>query len=185
MNRRIHAAGVAATAVGGILAAAFLQASVAIARADDAGFTIGGLSFEDPVALPGLFGGEPVPGYEGPSFQRFSTRRCCPSAATTRARHSPDGIPAVHGRRQHQHHAPGRSKPRSTTKTCWVSTPRAVHGRQQRSRLGAERQSSGCIANGRHRLQHHQPRFGLCVRMSTKPSRTPTGRPRPASPTPW
>ena len=70
MNRRIHAAGVAATAGGGLLAAAFLQASVAVATADDAGFTIGGLSFEDPVALPGLFGGEPVPGYESifPTF---------------------------------------------------------------------------------------------------------------------
>jgi hypothetical protein len=70
MNRRIHAAGVAATAGGGLLAAAFLQASVAIARADDSGFTIGGLSFEDPVALPGIFGGEPVPGYESifPTF---------------------------------------------------------------------------------------------------------------------
>jgi hypothetical protein len=70
VNRRIHAAGVAATAGGGILAAAFLQASVAVATADDAGFTVGGLSFEDPVALPGLFGGEPVPGYESifPTF---------------------------------------------------------------------------------------------------------------------
>ncbi len=69
MNRRIHTAGVAA-AGGGLVAAAFLQASVAVARADDAGFTIGGLSFEDPVALPGLFGGEPVPGYEAifPTF---------------------------------------------------------------------------------------------------------------------
>jgi hypothetical protein len=70
VNRRIHAAGVAATAGGGILAAAFLQASVAVATADDTGFTVGGLSFEDPVALPGLFGGEPVPGYESifPTF---------------------------------------------------------------------------------------------------------------------
>jgi hypothetical protein len=68
MNRRIHAAGVAATAGGGILAAAFLQ--TAVATADDAGFTIGGLSFEDPMAIPGLFGGEPVPGYESifPTF---------------------------------------------------------------------------------------------------------------------
>ncbi|HXO57188.1 MAG TPA: hypothetical protein VN866_11685, partial [Mycobacterium sp.] len=64
MNRRIHAAGVAATAGGGILAAAFLQASDAVATADDAGFTVGGLSFEDPVALPGLLGGVETPGYE-------------------------------------------------------------------------------------------------------------------------
>jgi hypothetical protein len=68
MNRRIHAAGVAATAGGGILAAAFLQ--TAVATADDAGFTIGGLSFEDPVALPGLLGGVETPGYEAifPTF---------------------------------------------------------------------------------------------------------------------
>ncbi|HXO11543.1 MAG TPA: hypothetical protein VN871_04175, partial [Mycobacterium sp.] len=70
MNRRIHAAGVAATAGGGILAAAFLQASDAVATADDAGFTVGGLSFEDPVALPGLLGGVETPGYESifPTF---------------------------------------------------------------------------------------------------------------------
>ncbi len=70
MNRRIHAAGVAATAGGSILAAAFLQASAPVAWADDAGFTIGGLSFEDPVALPGIFGGDPTPGYESifPTF---------------------------------------------------------------------------------------------------------------------
>jgi hypothetical protein len=69
MNRRIHAAGVVA-ASGGIVAAALLQASVAIAWADDTGFTIGSLSFEDPVALPGLLGGEPTPGYESilPTF---------------------------------------------------------------------------------------------------------------------
>jgi hypothetical protein len=50
-----------------------LQAAVAVAAPDsgsDAGFTIGGLSFEDPVALPGFAGGEPSPGYEsiGPLF---------------------------------------------------------------------------------------------------------------------
>jgi hypothetical protein len=69
MNRRIHAAAVAA-AGGGIVAAALLQVSVAIASADDTGFTIGGLSFQDPVALPGIFGGEPTPGYESifPTF---------------------------------------------------------------------------------------------------------------------
>jgi hypothetical protein len=70
MNRHIRAAAVAAIAGSGVVAAAFLQASVAVAWADDTGFTIGGLSFQDPVALPGLLGGEPTPGYESilPTF---------------------------------------------------------------------------------------------------------------------
>ena len=68
MNRRLSLAAIAATTGAGMLSAAFLQ--IAVATADDAGFTVGGLSFEDPVALPGLFGGEPVPGYESifPTF---------------------------------------------------------------------------------------------------------------------
>jgi hypothetical protein len=68
MNRRLSLAAIAATTGAGMLSAAFLQ--IAVATADDAGFTVGGLSFEDPMAIPGLFGGEPVPGYESifPTF---------------------------------------------------------------------------------------------------------------------
>jgi hypothetical protein len=68
MNRRLSLAAIAATTGAGMLSAAFLQ--IAVATADDAGFTIGGLSFEDPVALPGLLGGVETPGYESifPTF---------------------------------------------------------------------------------------------------------------------
>jgi hypothetical protein len=68
MNRRLSLAAFAATTGAGMLSAAFLQ--IAVATADDAGFTIGGLSFEDPVALPGLLGGVETPGYESifPTF---------------------------------------------------------------------------------------------------------------------
>ena len=68
MNRRLSLAAFAATTGAGMLSAAFLQ--IAVATADDAGFTIGGLSFEDPVALPGLLGGVETPGYEAifPTF---------------------------------------------------------------------------------------------------------------------
>ena len=68
MNRRLSLAAIAATTGAGMLSAAFLQ--IAVATADDAGFTIGGLSFEDPVALPGLLGGVETPGYEAifPTF---------------------------------------------------------------------------------------------------------------------
>jgi hypothetical protein len=67
MSSRIYTAAIAATAGGGLLTAAFLQAAVAVAAPEggsDAGFTIDGLSFTDPVALPGFGGGEPTPGYE-------------------------------------------------------------------------------------------------------------------------
>ncbi|MEB3030254.1 hypothetical protein [[Mycobacterium] nativiensis] len=63
-NRRVQAAAVAAAAGGGLLTAAFLQVAVAAADSGTDAFTIGGLTFDDPVALPGLLGGEPTPGWE-------------------------------------------------------------------------------------------------------------------------
>ncbi|MGH3969631.1 MAG: hypothetical protein ACRDTV_16325, partial [Mycobacterium sp.] len=52
-----------AIAGGGLLAAAFLQVAVAAADSgSDAGFTVGGLSFDDPVALSSS--GVATPGYE-------------------------------------------------------------------------------------------------------------------------
>lgn len=63
MNRRIQAATLAATAGGGLLTAAFLHAAVAIADSSDAGFTIGDISFTDPVAIDALTGGQ-TDGYE-------------------------------------------------------------------------------------------------------------------------
>src|SRR5690625_1749344 len=67
MSRRIPLTTVI-TAAGGLLTAAFLQAAVAVSDTgdsdSDAGFTVGGLTFADPVALPGILGGTPTPGYE-------------------------------------------------------------------------------------------------------------------------
>lgn len=64
-NRRSQAAAVAAAAGGGLLTVAFLQAAVAAAdTGSDTGFTIGDLTFTDPVALPGVLGGDPTPGWE-------------------------------------------------------------------------------------------------------------------------
>ncbi|MEO8814662.1 MAG: hypothetical protein ABI307_15030 [Mycobacterium sp.] len=68
-KRRIPVAAATAAAGGCVLAAAFLQAAIAAtdpgdSGTDPAGFTVGNLSFTDPVALPGIFGGSPTPGYE-------------------------------------------------------------------------------------------------------------------------
>lgn len=66
-KRRIQAAAVAA-AGGGLLTAAFLQTAVAVAD-NESGFTIGDLSFTDPVAIDALTGTE-TEGYEAiiPTF---------------------------------------------------------------------------------------------------------------------
>lgn len=64
MNRRVKAAAVAATAGGGLLTAAFLHTAVAVADSGSgAGFTIGDISFTDPVAIDALTGGQ-TDGYE-------------------------------------------------------------------------------------------------------------------------
>ncbi len=64
-NRHVQAIAVAAAAAGGLLTAAFLQAAVAAADNESADtFTIGSLTFSDPVAMPGIFGGNPTPGFE-------------------------------------------------------------------------------------------------------------------------
>lgn len=72
MNRRVQAVTIAATAGGGLLTAAFLQTAVAVAAPEsgsDAGFTIGDISFTDPVAIDALTGTQ-TDGYEAltPTF---------------------------------------------------------------------------------------------------------------------
>ncbi|OBK89986.1 hypothetical protein [Mycolicibacter sinensis] len=59
-NRRIQAAAVAATAGGGLLTAAFLQAAVATAAPGEDAFTIDGTTF-DPITAAGAEGFDPVP----------------------------------------------------------------------------------------------------------------------------
>lgn len=64
MTNRIRMAAAVATAGGGILTAAFLQAATAVADSgSETGFTIGGLTFDDPVAIDNLTGIQ-TPGYE-------------------------------------------------------------------------------------------------------------------------
>ncbi|BBX21076.1 hypothetical protein MTER_04870 [Mycolicibacter terrae] len=64
MNRRIQAFTIAATAGGGLLTAAFLHAAIAVADSgSNAGFTIGDISFTDPVAIDALTGTQ-TDGYE-------------------------------------------------------------------------------------------------------------------------
>lgn len=64
MNRRTQVFTIAATAGGGLLTAAFLHAAVAVADSgSDTGFTIGDISFTDPVAIDALTGVQ-TDGYE-------------------------------------------------------------------------------------------------------------------------